>query len=66
MIIVAQNEFFECRRCEVVERTAVLEALPSYADGCVNADEEEEGPPEQCVDYSVVPYVGCDPAFSPA
>ena len=66
VVIVTQDKFFECRRSQVVERTAVLEALPSYADGCVDADEEEEGPSEQCVDYFVVPYVGCDPAFSPA
>lgn len=66
VVIVAQDELLKCGRGQIVNSTAVLEALPSYADGCVNADEEEEGPSKQCVDHLVVPYVGRYPAFSPA
>lgn len=66
VIIVAQDKLLKCRRGQVIDGTAVLETLPAYADRCIDADEEEERSSEQRVDYLIVPYVGCYPAFSPA
>jgi hypothetical protein len=66
MGIVAQDELFEGGRCELILSTAVGEALPSHADGRVDADEQEEWPAEQCVDYLVVPDVGCHPPLFPS
>lgn len=41
--VVAQDEFFEGGRGELVCSTAVGEALPAYAHGSVNTNEKEEG-----------------------
>lgn len=42
------------------------EPLPAHAHGRVDADEQEKRPSEQRVDDGLVPYVGRDPALSPA
>jgi hypothetical protein len=39
MGVIAQDEILERRRCEPVDGTAVLEALPSHADGGIDTDE---------------------------
>ena len=66
MGIVAQDELFEGGRCELVDSTTVLEALPPHADRCVDADEQEERPSKQCVNHLIIPDVGRHPSFSPS
>jgi hypothetical protein len=44
----------------------VIEALPPYSHRRIYADEQEEGPAEQSVNYLLVPDVCSHPVVSPA
>lgn len=66
MVIVSQHEVFERRRGELAHGAAVLETLPSYTDGGIDADEEEERPSQQCINDLVVPYICRDPSLPPS
>ena len=66
MRIIPQHKFFQRRRREIRLRTPVFEALPAYANRCVDADHEEEGAFDEGVDDLIVPEIGCNPAFAPS
>lgn len=65
MLVIAQYKVFQSRRGELVNGASILEPLPANANGGIHADQEEERPSQQGVDYFVVPYIGGDPSLSP-
>lgn len=66
MGVITEDKVLERGRGELVDGTAVFEALPAYTDRGVDADEEEERSSKECVNYLVVPYVRGYPSFPPS
>jgi hypothetical protein len=66
VLIVAKHKFFESGWSELVCSTPILEPLPPHTDRRIYADQEEERPPKQGINYCVVPDICCDPSLLPS